>query len=109
VAHSTQLSVSMIEQQAGRHDQTADSINKVLDNLKQDVETVLSRSKNGATSALNTVCDHWVESVRKSVIAHLQNMAENIRRESKNQNATDEEAAQALLKLPMDTGNFLGV
>ncbi|WP_410611355.1 hypothetical protein [Amycolatopsis sp. lyj-109] len=109
MAHSTQLNVATIERQAAKHDETAQNISSQLDQLKQQVEATLAASTSGATRALSTTCDNWIESVRKSVLAHLQTMAENIRRESKNQGATDEASTQALMNLPMETGNFLGV
>ncbi|SEF27717.1 hypothetical protein SAMN05421837_1031006 [Amycolatopsis pretoriensis] len=107
MAHSTQLNVATIEQQAAKHDETAQNISAQLDQLKQQVEATLAASTSGATRALSMTCDSWIESVRKSVLAHLQAMAENIRRESKNQGATDEASTQALLNLPMELGNFL--
>ncbi|GHF44806.1 uncharacterized protein YukE [Amycolatopsis bartoniae] len=109
MSHSTQLSVEQINQQATKHDQTADNINQQLNQLKQQVDATLAASPSAATRALSTTCDNWIESVRKSVLAHLQTMAENIRREASNQDGTDQQSNQAILNLPMETGNFLGV
>jgi uncharacterized protein YukE len=109
VSHSTQLSVDDINIQATRHEETAEKIDKELNALKAQVDATLERSTSAATRALSTTCDNWVESVRKSVLAHLRTMAENIRRESKNQESTDQDSMKEILNLPMETGNFLGV
>jgi hypothetical protein len=109
VSHSTQLSPEQINTQATRHEETADAVDTQLNALKAVVEATLLASKSAATRALSTTCDNWVESVRKSVLAHLRTMAENIRREATNQEATDQESMKEILNLPMETGNFLGV
>ncbi|TVT62507.1 hypothetical protein ORV05_01500 [Amycolatopsis cynarae] len=109
MSHSTQLSVEQINQQATRHEDTANNISQQLDQLKAQVDATLQASPSAATRALSTTCDNWIESVRKSVLAHLQTMAENIRREAHNQDGTDQTSMQTIMNLPMETGNFLGV
>jgi hypothetical protein len=108
VAHSTQLNAQTINQQAGRHEETADNISQQLDQLKAQVEATLAASASSATRALSTTTDRWVESVRKSVLEHMHAMAENMRREANNQDAMDSDSMQAILNVPMETGNFLG-
>ncbi|WIX98218.1 hypothetical protein QRX60_29595 [Amycolatopsis mongoliensis] len=109
MSHSTQLNTETINQQAARHDETADNISQQLDQLKSQVEATLAASTSSATRALSTTTDRWVESVRKSVLDHLHAMAENMRREAKNQDAMDSDSMQSILNVPMETGNFLGV
>jgi enamine deaminase RidA (YjgF/YER057c/UK114 family) len=109
MSHSTQLNVTTIDQQAARHDSTAENISQQLNQLKAHVEATLAASGSAATRALSTTCDNWVESVRKSVLQHLSAMADNMRREAKNQEGTDQTSTQAILNVPMETGNFLGV
>jgi len=109
VGHSTQLNVETINAQATRHEDTAQNISQQLDQLKAQVDATLAASTSSATRALSTTCDNWVESVRKSVLAHLNTMAENIRREAANQDGTDQENTSAINNIPMETGNFLGV
>jgi uncharacterized protein YukE len=109
MAHSTTLNVNTINQQASRHDTTAEEISKQLDQLKVQIDATLAASWSGATRALQTTCDNWVENLRKSTLEHLSNMATNIRNEAKNQAGTDEEAVATINALPMETGNFLGV
>jgi uncharacterized protein YukE len=109
MAHSTTLNPETINTQATRHEETASGISKQLDQLKVQVDATLAASWSGATKALQTTCDNWVENLRKSTIAHLNNMATNIRNEANNQAGTDEEAVAAINNLPMETGNFLGV
>lgn len=106
---NTKLSPEQIHVQAGKHDTTKDNINGKLDGLKTMIHDTLGVSPSAATRALATTCDNWVESVRKSVLSHLETMAQNIRNEANKQGATDEEAMQTILNLPMETGNFLGV
>jgi hypothetical protein len=106
---NTKLSPEQIQVQAGRHDTTRESIDQQLNILKSEIQNTLAASPSAATRALSTTTDNWVESVRKSVLSHLQTMAENIRNESNKQAATDETAMQTILNLPMETGNFLGV
>ncbi|MFD2419611.1 hypothetical protein [Amycolatopsis pigmentata] len=109
MSHSTQLNVETINQQASRHEETANNVSQQLDQLKSQVEATLAASTSAATRALSTTCDNWVESVRKSVLEHLHGMAENMRREANNQDAMDSGSMQAILNVPMETGNFLGV
>lgn len=109
MGHSTQLNVETINQQATRHETTSQSVNTQLNQLKSEIEATLAASPSAATRALSTTCDNWVESVRKSVLSHLETMAENIRREAGNQDGTDQTSMQKILSLPMETGNFLGV
>jgi uncharacterized protein YukE len=109
MSHSTQLSPETINQQAAKHDSTRESIDQQLTQLKTEIENTLAASPSAATRALSTTTDNWVESVRKSVLQHLETMAQNIRNEANNQGATDSEAMQKILNLPMETGNFLGV
>jgi uncharacterized protein HemX len=108
VSHSTQLNAQTINDQASRHEQTADNISQQLDVLKSHIETTLAASPSAATRALSTTTDNWVESVRKSVLAHMHAMAEIMRREANNQDSMDSESMQAILNVPMETGNFLG-
>ncbi|KFU75365.1 hypothetical protein SAMN04489729_7086 [Amycolatopsis lurida] len=109
MAHSTQLNTQTINQQASRHEETAANISQQLDQLKAQVEATLAASSSSATRALSTTTDRWVESVRKSVLEHMHAMAENMRREANNQDAMDSDSMQAILNVPMETGNFLGV
>ncbi|GAA1027414.1 MULTISPECIES: hypothetical protein [Amycolatopsis] len=109
MSHSTQLSPATINTQASRHDQTADSISGQLDQLKSQVDATLAASPSAATRALSSTCDHWVESVRQSVLKHLHTMAEDIRAEANNQSAVDEQNMHDVLNVPMDTGDFLGI
>lgn len=109
MSHSTKLSPETINQQAAKHDTTRENINGQLDQLKVEIENTLNSSPSAATRALSTTTDNWVESVRKSVLAHLETMAQNIRNEANNQGATDSESMNKILNLPMETGNFLGV
>ncbi|WP_410586375.1 hypothetical protein [Amycolatopsis sp. lyj-23] len=109
MSHSTQLNAQTINQQAGKHEETADHISAQLDALKTHIESTLAASPSAATRALSTTTDRWVESVRKSVLDHMHAMAENMRREANNQDAMDSESMQAILNVPMETGNFLGV
>jgi uncharacterized protein YukE len=109
MSHSTQLNPETINQQAARHEETAQTISQQLDQLKQHVDDTLQRSTSAATRALSTTCDNWVESVRKSVLDHMNAMAGNIRREANDQEALDQQSMQAVLNVPMETGNFLGV
>ncbi|MFL6119487.1 hypothetical protein [Actinophytocola sp.] len=109
MAHTTQLDPDEIRKQADNHDTTREAICAQLDQLKLDVEHVLQASKSAATQALSTSTDTWVENVKKSVIAHMQAMAENIRRESNNQEGTDETSNQQIMNIPLETGTFLGV
>jgi hypothetical protein len=106
--HTTQLDPEEIRKQADKHDTTRESIVGQLDQLKVAVEQVLSASGSAATRALSTSTDTWVENVKKSVIAHMQAMAENIRRESNNQEGTDEDLNQQIMNIPLETGSFLG-
>ncbi|UMP06954.1 hypothetical protein [Amycolatopsis sp. EV170708-02-1] len=108
MAHSTQLNVTTIDQQATRHEEVADSISKQLDQLKAQVNATLAASPSGATRALSTTCDNWVESVRNSVLANLRAMAGDIRTEAGKQDETDQEHMDTINRLSMDTGNFLG-
>jgi hypothetical protein len=109
MSHSTKLNPQTINQQATRHEETSQNISQQLDTLKQAVEDTLAQSTSAATRALSTTTDHWVESVRKSVLDHLNAMATNIRREANDQEALDQESMNTVLNVPMDTGNFLGV
>jgi len=109
MAHSTQLNAETINGQASRHDTMADDVSNQLDQLKAQVDATLAASPSAATRALSTTCDNWVESVRKSVLAHLRAMAENMRREASNQDAMDSTNMQQITNLSMETGNFLGV
>lgn len=109
MGHSTTLSPETINAQAAKHDDTRESINGQLDQLKTEIEQTLAASASAATRALSTTTDNWVESMRKSVLSHLETMAQNIRNEAKNQGAVDEESMTSILNLPMETGNFLGV
>jgi uncharacterized protein YukE len=110
MAHSTTLNVNQINTQAQRHDDTATEIGRQLDQLKVQVDATLQASWSGATQALQTTCDNWVESVRKSVLSHLTNMATNIRNEANNQEGTDQEAKDIINNLSMgvETSSFLG-
>ena len=108
MAHTTQLDPQEIRKQADNHDQTREAIVQQLQQLKVDVENVLQASTSAATRALSTSTDTWVENVKKSVIAHMQAMAENIRRESSNQEGTDEDLNQQIMNIPLETGSFLG-
>jgi hypothetical protein len=105
----TKLSPGEIHAQAARHDETRENISGQLDTLKTEIQNTLAASPSAATRALSTTTDNWVESVRKSVLSHLDTMAQNIRNEANNQGATDETAMQNIINLPMETGNFLGV
>ncbi|QKV73998.1 hypothetical protein [Amycolatopsis sp. Hca4] len=109
MSHSTQLNAQTINQQASRHEETADNISQQLDTLKSQIEATLAASPSAATRALSTTTDRWVESVRKSVLDHMHAMAENMRREANNQEAMDSDSMQSILNVPMETGNFLGV
>lgn len=109
MSHSTKLSPSTINQQAQRHDDTGEQISKSLDDCKNIVAQTLSASPSAATRALQSTCENWVENVRKSTLEHLNAMATNIRREANNQESTDQDSNQAIMNLPMETGNFLGV
>jgi hypothetical protein len=108
MSHSTQLNPETINQQAARHEDTAQNISQQLDQLKQAVDDTLAQSTSAATRALSTTTDNWVESVRKSVLEHMNAMAQNIRREASDQEALDQESMQSVLNVPMETGNFLG-
>jgi hypothetical protein len=108
MAHSTQLNAETINQQATRHEETANSVSQQLDQLKAHIEGTLAASSSAATRALNTTCNNWVESVRKSVLQHLNTMADTMRREAKGQDAQDNDSMQKILNIPMSTGNFLG-
>ncbi|WP_410604739.1 hypothetical protein [Amycolatopsis sp. lyj-90] len=108
MSHSTQLNAQTINAQASRHEDTADNISGQLDQLKEQVVTTLARSSSDATRALHSTIDRWVESVRKSVLEHMRGMAEIMRREAKGQEAMDSDSMQAILNVPMETGNFLG-
>jgi len=109
MSHSTQLNPETINQQASRHEETAQNISGQLDTLKQQVDETLHHSRSAATQALSTTTDNWVESVRKSVLSHMNAMAQDIRREANDQQALDEESMKTVLNIPMETGNFLGV
>lgn len=109
MSHSTQLNDETINQQAARHEDTAQNISGQLDVLKQQVDETLHNSRSAATQALSNTTDSWVESVRKSVLSHMTAMANDIRREARDQVALDEESMKAVLNVPMETGNFLGV
>ncbi|MFE3785125.1 hypothetical protein ACFXPA_43895 [Amycolatopsis sp. NPDC059090] len=109
MSHSTQLSPSTINTQAGRHDQTADDISRQLDQLKSSVDATLAASPSAATRALSSTCDHWIESVRNSVLKNLHTMADYIRAEANNQTSVDEQNMHDVLNIPMDTGDFLGI
>lgn len=109
MAHSTKLSPVTINQQADRHITTKEDIEQQLAQLKVDVDNVLQASTSAATRALSTTTDNWIESLKKSVLAHLEAMAQNIRNEAGNQQSTDETSMNQILNLPMETGNFLGV
>jgi uncharacterized protein YukE len=108
MSRSTQLDPAEIHKQANNHDQTRENIVGQLDQLKVDVQNVLAASGSAATRALSTSTDSWVESVKKTVISHMEQMSTNIRREADGQEATDEELHQAILNIPIETGNFLG-
>jgi len=108
MAHTTQLDPVEIQKQADNHDNTREAIVGQLEQLKVDVQNVLQASGSAATRALSTSTDSWVENVKKSVIAHMQAMSENIRRESKNQEGTDEDLNQQIMNIPLETGSFLG-
>jgi hypothetical protein len=108
MAHSTQLDPTEIHRQADKHDTTRENIVGQLDQLKVDVQEVLQRSTSAATRALQSSTDTWVESVKKSVIAHMQTMAENIRREASDQEGTDEDLNSQIMNIPLETGSFLG-
>jgi hypothetical protein len=109
MAHSTQLNAETIKAQAARHNTMADDVSSQLDQLKASVDATLAASPSGATRALSSTCDNWVESVRSSVLAHLHAMADNMIREANNQGAMDEQQMQTIQNLDMQTGNFLGV
>jgi formylmethanofuran:tetrahydromethanopterin formyltransferase len=108
MSRSTQLDPAEIHRQASNHDQTRENIVGQLDQLKVDVQNVLQASGSAATRALSTSTDSWVESVKKTVISHMEAMAQNIRREADGQEATDETLNQQILNIPIETGNFLG-
>jgi membrane-associated HD superfamily phosphohydrolase len=108
MAHTTQLDPDEIRKQADKHDTTRDSIVGQLQQLKVDVENVLQASTSAATKALSTSTDTWVENVKTSVIEHMRAMADNIRRESNNQEGTDEDFNQQIMNIPLETGTFLG-
>lgn len=107
MAHSTQLNVTTINQQANRHDEMGADVNRQLDLVKAHVEATLAASTSEATRALSLTCDNWVESMRKNVLKHLAGMAENMRREANNQEALDSTHMQEILNIPLETGNFL--
>jgi uncharacterized protein YukE len=106
---ATKLNPQQIQTQAQRHDDTKDDIDRQLNELKGEVDSLLQASESAATRALSTTTDNWIESVRKSVLAHMGTMAEAIRNESQGQDFADQESMDEILKLPMETGNFLGV
>lgn len=108
MAHSTQLNNETINQQAARHETTADNISQQLDQLKNEVDMTLASSKSAATKALSSTCDSWIESMRKAVLSHLREMAQNMRNEATTQQATDSENMQKITSVPMETGTFLG-
>ncbi|TDV42165.1 hypothetical protein [Actinophytocola oryzae] len=109
MAHTTQLDPDEIRKQADNHDTTREDIVAQLEQLKTAVDDVLGRSTSAATRALSTSTDTWVENVKKSVIEHMKAMADNIRRESNNQEGTDEDFNQQIMNIPLETGTFLGV
>ncbi|ALG10361.1 hypothetical protein [Kibdelosporangium phytohabitans] len=106
---TAQVSVEKCNQQAARHEAMADNISQKLDGLKTEVHNTMMASTSAATRALTSTCDNWVEAVRKTVLDHMRNMAENIRREASNQEALDQQHMEEITKLPLGTLNFLGV
>lgn len=106
---STKLNPDTINQQADRHLETSADISRQLDQLEREVDSTLNASFSGATQALQSTTDRWINSVKTSVLRHMESMAELIRREATNQGSLDEESMQGILNLPMETGNFLGV
>lgn len=109
MSHSTQLNAQTINQQASRHEETAQNISQQLAQLKSEVDATMQQSNSAATRALSTTCDNWIESVNNSVLKHMNTMAEIMRREAKNQDAADVDNMQAVMNVPMETGNFLGI
>jgi len=110
MAHSTTVNPNDIKAQAQKHDDTAADIGTQLDQLKAEVDGLLQRSWSGATQALQTTCDNWVENLRKSTLDHLTNMATNIRNEADNLGGTDDESVNAInnVSMSVDTSSFLG-
>lgn len=108
MAHTTQLDPEQIRKQADNHDTTREAIVGQLKQLRIDVQNVLQASGSAATRALSTSTDTWIGNVEKSVIAHMEAMAENIRRESSGQEGTDENLNQQIMNIPLETGSFLG-
>ncbi|EME65696.1 hypothetical protein [Amycolatopsis decaplanina] len=107
MAHSTKLNDQQIIAQAARHEETANSVDDQLDNLKKEVESTLAASTSAATRALSSVTGDWVEAVRKTVLSNLNGMAGDMRREAGAQVDTDSDNTQSILNVPMDTTNFL--
>jgi len=108
MSHSTSLDPQDISRQATRHETTAQNISEQLTQLKTNVIEVLNRSNSAATKALHMSTETWIESVRNSVLSHMNAMAENIRREANNQESMDQDNMSQILNVPLETGIFLG-
>ncbi|MFD9698005.1 hypothetical protein [Lentzea sp. NPDC059081] len=108
MSHSTSVDGDQITRLAEKHRTTAEDIKGQLQQLRNHVAETASRSTSGATTALQSTCDEWINALERNVLAHLGAMADNIVRESKNQEGTDQEANKAILNVPMITGSFLG-
>lgn len=105
---STQLDKDQIYAQASKHEQIAQQISDSLNTLQTNVDDTLNRSSSEATKALKMSTETWVASVRKSVLEHMNAMAQNIRREADNQEGTDQSSMKKIMDIPLETGIFLG-
>lgn len=104
----TQVSETTVNAQAQMHEAKRDEIGDRLNNVLHTINEVKASSRSGLTMALAEAGERWTTAVRKSVLAHMTAMAENIRRAASDQNQADEENVKSVNNLPIATMSFLG-
>ncbi|PWW63303.1 hypothetical protein [Actinokineospora spheciospongiae] len=106
---ATKFSQTQIDDAAGRHQNFIDTLeNTHLRTLRQQIAETLANSGSKVTTALDQVCEEWINQMKQGVITNMNGMIQAIKGAAADQTEMDLTSARDITNLSMSSSSFLG-